>query len=36
VRILDTISRYGVQPITDYQVTLQPRIAGFVQHEVPS
>jgi Predicted metal binding domain len=36
VRILDTISKYGVQPISDYQVSLQPRIAGFAQREVPS
>lgn len=36
VRILETITKYGVQPITDYQVTLEPRIAGFVQTQAPS
>jgi hypothetical protein len=36
VRLLETISKYGVQPISDYQISLQPRISGFVQREVPS
>lgn len=36
VRLLETITKYGVEPISDYQIALQPRIAGFVQHEVPS
>jgi len=36
VRLLETISKYGVQPISEYQITLQPRIAGFAQREVPS
>jgi hypothetical protein len=36
VRLLETIAKYGVQPISDYQISLQPRIAGFVQREVPS
>jgi hypothetical protein len=36
VRLLETIAKYGVQPISDYQISLQPRIAGFIQREVPS
>lgn len=36
VRLLETISKYGVQPISDYQIALQPRISGFIQREVPS
>ncbi len=29
-------SQVGVQPISDYQVSFQPRISGFIQREVPS
>jgi hypothetical protein len=36
VRLLETIVKYGVQPISDYQISLQPRISGFIQREVPS
>jgi hypothetical protein len=36
VRLLETIAKYGVQPINDYQVSLEPRISGFIQREVPS
>lgn len=36
VRLLETITKYGVQPISDYQVSLVPQITGFVQKEVPS
>jgi hypothetical protein len=36
VRLLETITKYGVEPILDYQIKLQPLIAGFIQHEVPS
>lgn len=36
VRLLETITKYGVQPISDYQVQLVPRVSGFVQKEVPS
>jgi hypothetical protein len=36
VRLLETIARYGVQPISDYQIALQTRISGFIQSEVPS
>lgn len=36
VRLLETITRYGVQPIADYQISLQPRISGFIQRDVPS
>ncbi len=36
VRLLETITKYGVQPISEYQISLQPRISGFVQREVPS
>ena len=36
VRLLETIAKYGIQPISDYQISLQPRISGFIQREVPS
>jgi Predicted metal binding domain len=36
VRLLEVISTYGVQPISDYQVSLVPEITGFVQKEVPT
>ena len=36
VRLLETITKYGVQPIADYQLSLQPRISGFIQRDVPS
>lgn len=36
VRLLDVITKYGVQPISDYQVTLVPQVAGFVQKDVPT
>jgi hypothetical protein len=36
VRLLDTVAKYGVQPITDYQVSLVPRVSGFVQKDVPT
>ena len=36
VRLLETITKYGVQPISEYRIALQPRVAGFNQREVPS
>lgn len=36
VRLLDTIFKYGVQPISDYSVSLVPQVSGFIQNEVPS
>ena len=36
VRLLETITKYGVQPITEYHVSLVPQVSGFVQKEVPS
>jgi Predicted metal binding domain len=36
VRLLETITKYGVQPISEYQIELQLHIAGFKQREVPS
>lgn len=36
VRLLETITKYGIQPISEYQIELQLRIAGFKQREVPS
>jgi hypothetical protein len=36
VRLLETITKYGVQPIAEYQISLQPRISGFIQRDVPS
>ena len=36
VRLLETITKYGVHPISEYQISLQPRISGFIQRDVPS
>jgi hypothetical protein len=36
VRLLEVISTYGIQPISDYQVSLETRITGFVQQDVPT
>jgi Predicted metal binding domain len=36
VRLLDAITKYGVQPISDYQVRLVPQVVGFVQKDVPA
>lgn len=36
VRLLDVIARYGVDPISDYQVSLVPQVSGFIQRDVPS
>jgi hypothetical protein len=36
VRLLGTITKYGVEPISDYQVNLVPHVAGFVQRDVPA
>jgi Predicted metal binding domain len=36
VRLLELITKYGVQPISDYQVTLVPQVAGFIQKDVPA
>lgn len=36
VRILDVISRYGVEPITDYNLALKPEVQGFRQGEPPA
>lgn len=35
VRLLEVVSKYGLEPITDYQVTLEPRITGFIQNQAP-
>lgn len=35
VRLLEVISKYGLEPITDYQVSLEPRITGFIQNQAP-
>jgi hypothetical protein len=36
VRLLELITKYGVQPISEYRVNLVPQIAGFVQKDVPA
>lgn len=36
VRLLDVIDTYGVRPISGYNVELVPRVAGFIQKEVPA
>lgn len=35
VRLLEVIDKYGVSPISGYNVELVPRISGFVQNETP-
>jgi Predicted metal binding domain len=35
VRLLEVITKYGIQPISDYQVKLVPQVVGFVQKDVP-
>jgi Predicted metal binding domain len=34
-RILEVIDTYGIRPLSDYNVALEPRIVGFAQTEVP-
>lgn len=36
VRLLDVIDRYGIKPLSGFNVRLEPRIVGFTQHEVPT
>lgn len=36
VRLLGVIAKYGVDPISDYQVGLVPQVNGFVQSNVPA
>ncbi len=36
VRLLEMITKYGVQPISDYQVSLVLQVSGFVQKDVPA
>jgi hypothetical protein len=35
IRLLDLIHRYGVEPISDYQIQLQFNVNGFIQNVVP-
>lgn len=36
VRLLDVITRYGVEPVSDYQVSLVPQVTGLIQAQVPA
>jgi hypothetical protein len=36
VRLLEMITKYGIQPISDYQVNLVLQVSGFVQKDVPA
>lgn len=36
VRLLDVITRYGVEPVSDYQVSLIPQVTGLIQAQVPA
>jgi Predicted metal binding domain len=36
VRLLDIIDRYGIRPLSGFNVALEPKIVGFVQNEIPS
>jgi Predicted metal binding domain len=35
VRLLEVIHRYGVEPISDYQIQLSLTVAGFIQGSTP-
>jgi hypothetical protein len=35
IRLLELIYRYGVEPISDYQIQLQFNVNGFIQNVVP-
>lgn len=35
VRLLEVVDRYGIKPLTGFNVRLEPRIVGFMQHEPP-
>lgn len=36
VRILDIVDRYGIRPLSGFNVALEPKIVGFVQNEIPA
>lgn len=36
VRLLDIVDRYGVRPLSGYNLELEPKITGFVQNEIPT
>jgi Predicted metal binding domain len=35
IRLLEVIHRYGVEPISDYQIQLTPNVSGFIQSAFP-
>src|SRR5260370_24884042 len=35
VRLLEVISKYGVEPISNYRIAIVPQATGFVQGETP-
>lgn len=35
VRLLDIVDRYGIRPLSGYNLALEPKIVGFVQNEIP-
>ncbi len=35
VRLLEVISKYGIEPISNYRISLVPQTTGFVQGEAP-
>lgn len=35
VRLLDIVHRYGIRPLSGYNLALEPKITGFVQNEIP-
>ncbi len=36
VRLLEVITKYGVVPISDYQISMVMQVSGFLQNEVPT
>jgi hypothetical protein len=36
VRLIEVIDRYGVRPLSGYNLALEPKIVGFVQNEIPA
>lgn len=35
VRLVEVIDRYGIRPLSGFNLALEPKIVGFVQNEIP-
>jgi hypothetical protein len=36
VRLLEVITKYGVEPIADYNISIVLQVSGFMQSQVPT